>query len=57
MNIQSGFNDTEVGARAKGFRVMIEKFQHKACVMIMCMSPIGILTSPIVAEYGLPYQR
>ena len=29
MNIQNGFNDTEVGARAKGFRVMIEKFQHK----------------------------
>ncbi|EJD51828.1 hypothetical protein AURDEDRAFT_56215 [Auricularia subglabra TFB-10046 SS5] len=28
LNIQTGFNDSEVSARAKGFRVMIEKFQH-----------------------------
>ncbi|KAH7106860.1 hypothetical protein BKA62DRAFT_740679 [Auriculariales sp. MPI-PUGE-AT-0066] len=28
LNIQNGFNDSEVSARAKGFRVMIEKFQH-----------------------------
>jgi len=32
MNILNGFNDTEVGARAKGFRDMIGKFQHKARV-------------------------
>jgi len=29
LNIEKGFEDTEVSARAKGFRVMIEKFQHK----------------------------
>ena len=34
MNILDGFNDTEVGARAKGFRVMIEKFQHKVCASV-----------------------
>lgn len=28
LNIQTGFDDSEVSARAKGFRVMIEKFQH-----------------------------
>lgn len=28
LNVQTGFNDSEVSARAKGFRVMIEKFQH-----------------------------
>jgi hypothetical protein len=32
MNIQNGFNDTEVGARAKGFCAMVEKFQHKVRV-------------------------
>jgi len=32
MKVQNGFDDIEVGARAKGFRVMIEKFQHKVRV-------------------------
>lgn len=29
LNIEKGFEDSEVSARAKGFRVMIEKFQTK----------------------------
>ena len=27
IDVSTGFDDAEVGARAKGFRVMIEKFQ------------------------------
>ena len=34
MKIQDGFNDTEVGARAEGFRVMIDKFQHKVSAIV-----------------------
>ena len=29
LNIEKGFEDSEVSARAKGFRVMMEKFQAK----------------------------
>lgn len=29
IDVSKGFSDSEVGARAKGFRVMLEKFQHK----------------------------
>lgn len=29
LDVSKGFNDSEVGARAKGFRVMLEKFQHR----------------------------
>lgn len=29
IDVNKGFDDSEVGARAKGFRVMLEKFQHK----------------------------
>lgn len=28
LDVSKGFDDSEVGARAKGFRVMLEKFQH-----------------------------
>ena len=28
IDVSKGFDDAEVGARAKGFRVMLEKFQH-----------------------------
>lgn len=28
IDVSKGFDDSEVGARAKGFRVMLEKFQH-----------------------------
>lgn len=29
VNLVKGFEDSEVSARAKGFRVMMEKFQRK----------------------------
>ena len=34
MNIQNGFNDTEVGGRARGFCEMLAKFQHKVRAIV-----------------------
>ena len=42
MKIQKGFNDSEVGARAKGFCAMLKKFGHKVRLMSMCTICISL---------------
>ena len=49
MNIEKGFKDDEIkiqrvgGPRAKGFRVMIEKFQAKVCFLLCQTSMSAIM--------------
>lgn len=42
IDVNTGFDDAEVGARAKGFRVMLEKFQ--------CASRLAFLTAAATAR-------
>lgn len=34
VNLEKGYEDAEVSARAKGFRVMIEKYQAKVRIVL-----------------------
>ena len=67
IDVNTGFDDAEVGARAKGFRVMLEKFQCQSRTSMHAVRAHGTaeLTSSLASliffsqapGHGLPHQR
>lgn len=57
LNIQKHFNDTEDKARAKGFRVMIEKFQARVRLAHARAPPRRSAHARPAPRHGLSHQR
>lgn len=45
VNIKEGYDDPEVSARALGFKVIIEKFQHKVSLLYDSMQTLFLIKS------------